>query len=174
MVLAELEIFHSRAVQPTRRVALGHLVLPVDPAPGLGESFSAPWLPSTPDGSTATISSISDVSSQRWNTVTECPSPAFGTAIRWIATVSHAADHHGRRRGWHLLRIRCWRAPMSLRCSALSTPSSASVSRPDAPSGRCSPEPHAGGGRSGRPSSPTWRERDRPSCDPSRILGVGR
>lgn len=36
MVLAELEIFHSRAVQPTRRVALGHLVLPVDPAPGLG------------------------------------------------------------------------------------------------------------------------------------------
>ncbi|MGB1824623.1 MAG: hypothetical protein ACPHO9_08600, partial [Ilumatobacteraceae bacterium] len=36
MVLAELEVFHSRAVQPTRRVALGHLVLPVDPAPGLG------------------------------------------------------------------------------------------------------------------------------------------
>ena len=36
MLLAELEVFHSRAVQPTRRVALGHLVLPVDPAPGLG------------------------------------------------------------------------------------------------------------------------------------------
>ena len=36
MLLAELEIFHSRPVQPTRRIALGHLVLPVDPAPGFG------------------------------------------------------------------------------------------------------------------------------------------
>ena len=36
MLLAQLEIFHSRPVQPTRRVALGHLVLPVDPAPGFG------------------------------------------------------------------------------------------------------------------------------------------
>ena len=36
MLLAELEIYHSRPVQPTRRVALGSLVLPVDPAPGFG------------------------------------------------------------------------------------------------------------------------------------------
>ncbi|MEM9042212.1 MAG: J domain-containing protein [Actinomycetota bacterium] len=36
MLLAELEIFHSRPVQPTRRVALGAMVLPVDPAPGFG------------------------------------------------------------------------------------------------------------------------------------------
>lgn len=36
MVLAELEVWHSRPVTPTRRVALGHLVLPVDPAPGFG------------------------------------------------------------------------------------------------------------------------------------------
>ncbi|MFN3255639.1 MAG: J domain-containing protein [Ilumatobacter sp.] len=36
MLLAELEIFHSRPVQPTRRIALGHVVLPVDPAPGFG------------------------------------------------------------------------------------------------------------------------------------------
>ncbi|MEC7383479.1 MAG: hypothetical protein VX526_02210, partial [Actinomycetota bacterium] len=36
MLLAELEIVHSRSAQPTRRVALGHLVLPVEPAPGLG------------------------------------------------------------------------------------------------------------------------------------------
>lgn len=36
MLLAELEIHHSRPVQPTRRVALGHMVLPVDPAPGFG------------------------------------------------------------------------------------------------------------------------------------------
>ena len=36
MLLAELEIWHSRPVTPTRRVALGHLVLPADPAPGFG------------------------------------------------------------------------------------------------------------------------------------------
>lgn len=36
MLLAELEIHHSRPVQPTRRIALGHMVLPVDPAPGFG------------------------------------------------------------------------------------------------------------------------------------------
>lgn len=35
-VLAELEVFHTRPAVPTRRVALGHLVLPVDPAPGFG------------------------------------------------------------------------------------------------------------------------------------------
>ena len=36
MLLAELEVWHSRPVTPTRRVALGHLVLPVEPAPGFG------------------------------------------------------------------------------------------------------------------------------------------
>jgi hypothetical protein len=36
MLLAELEIWHSRPFTPTRRVALGHLVLPVDPPPGFG------------------------------------------------------------------------------------------------------------------------------------------
>lgn len=36
MLLAELEIHHTRPAVPTRRVALGHLVLPVDPAPGFG------------------------------------------------------------------------------------------------------------------------------------------
>lgn len=36
MLLAELEVHHSRPAQPTRRLSLGHLVLPVDPAPGLG------------------------------------------------------------------------------------------------------------------------------------------
>lgn len=36
MLLAELEIHHSRPAQPTRRIALGHMVLPVDPAPGFG------------------------------------------------------------------------------------------------------------------------------------------
>lgn len=36
MLLAELEIWHTRPLAPTRRVALGHLVLPVDPAPGFG------------------------------------------------------------------------------------------------------------------------------------------
>jgi hypothetical protein len=36
MLLAELEIFHTRPAVPTRRVALGHLVLPTDPPPGFG------------------------------------------------------------------------------------------------------------------------------------------
>jgi hypothetical protein len=36
MLLAELEIRHSRAVAPTRRVALGNQWLPTDPAPGFG------------------------------------------------------------------------------------------------------------------------------------------
>jgi hypothetical protein len=36
VLLAELQIWHTRPKVPTRRVALGHLVLPTDPAPGLG------------------------------------------------------------------------------------------------------------------------------------------
>src|SRR3954453_5682931 len=36
MLLAELEIRHSRAIAPTRRIALGDLWLPTDPAPGFG------------------------------------------------------------------------------------------------------------------------------------------
>ncbi|MGA1638209.1 MAG: hypothetical protein ACO38L_04785 [Ilumatobacteraceae bacterium] len=35
-LLAEVEIFHSRTQSPPRRLSLGNLVLPVDPAPGLG------------------------------------------------------------------------------------------------------------------------------------------
>jgi hypothetical protein len=36
MLLAELEVWHSRPLTPTRRVALGALVLPVEPPPGFG------------------------------------------------------------------------------------------------------------------------------------------
>ncbi len=36
VLLAELEVFHSRPIAPTRRVALGQLQLPVDPSPGHG------------------------------------------------------------------------------------------------------------------------------------------
>ncbi len=36
MILAELHIFHSRPIAPTRRVALGEVWLPTDPAPGFG------------------------------------------------------------------------------------------------------------------------------------------
>jgi hypothetical protein len=36
MLLAELEVWHTRPRAPTRRVALGHLILPADPAPGFG------------------------------------------------------------------------------------------------------------------------------------------
>jgi hypothetical protein len=36
VILAELEIWHSRPIAPTRRVALGRADLAVDPAPGFG------------------------------------------------------------------------------------------------------------------------------------------
>ena len=36
MLLAEFEIFHSRPIAPTRRLALGRLLLPVEPTPGFG------------------------------------------------------------------------------------------------------------------------------------------
>lgn len=36
MILAELDIRHSRPVAPTRRVALGEMWLPTDPPPGFG------------------------------------------------------------------------------------------------------------------------------------------
>jgi hypothetical protein len=36
VLLAEIEIFHTRPITPTRRVALGRSLLPVDPAPGFG------------------------------------------------------------------------------------------------------------------------------------------
>ena len=36
MLLAELEVFQSRPIAPTRRVALGQSDLPVEPAPGFG------------------------------------------------------------------------------------------------------------------------------------------
>lgn len=36
MIVAELEVYHSRPIAPTRRVGLGHINLPVGPGPGLG------------------------------------------------------------------------------------------------------------------------------------------
>jgi len=36
VILAELEIYHSRSVAPTRRIAVGDSRLPVEPAPGPG------------------------------------------------------------------------------------------------------------------------------------------
>lgn len=36
MLLAELEVYHSRPIAPTRRVAIGNAMLPCDPAPGFG------------------------------------------------------------------------------------------------------------------------------------------
>ena len=36
MILASLEVWHSRPIAPTRRVAVGDSVLPTDPAPGPG------------------------------------------------------------------------------------------------------------------------------------------
>ena len=36
MILAELEVYHSRPIAPTSRVAVGRAYLPVDPPPGFG------------------------------------------------------------------------------------------------------------------------------------------
>jgi hypothetical protein len=36
VILAELEVFHSRSFSPTRRLALGRVRLPIDPPPGFG------------------------------------------------------------------------------------------------------------------------------------------
>jgi len=36
VILAELEAYHSRPIAPTRRIALGDLDLPCEPAPGFG------------------------------------------------------------------------------------------------------------------------------------------
>lgn len=36
MILASLEVWHSRPIAPTRRVALGKIDIPTDPAPGAG------------------------------------------------------------------------------------------------------------------------------------------
>jgi hypothetical protein len=41
MIIAELEVFHSRPVAPTRRVAIGRALLPVDPPPGHGATLLA-------------------------------------------------------------------------------------------------------------------------------------
>lgn len=52
MVLAEIEIRHSRAIAPTRRVALGELYLPTDPPNYAGlllAGILGAWAPSLPD-----------------------------------------------------------------------------------------------------------------------------
>jgi hypothetical protein len=36
MVVAELEVYHSRPIAPTRRVSIGKMLLPTDPPPGFG------------------------------------------------------------------------------------------------------------------------------------------
>jgi hypothetical protein len=36
MLLAELEVYHSRPIAPTRRISIGNFILPCEPAPGFG------------------------------------------------------------------------------------------------------------------------------------------
>lgn len=64
MLLAELEVWHSRPGTPTRRVALGRLVLPVDPAPGFGGlllgAVIAAHLPLVDDGMVPDIHRLLD------------------------------------------------------------------------------------------------------------------
>jgi hypothetical protein len=64
MLLAELEVWHSRPATPTRRVSLGHLVLPVDPAPGFGglllAAVLAAHLPEVPHEQIADVHRLLD------------------------------------------------------------------------------------------------------------------
>ncbi|MEO6158090.1 MAG: hypothetical protein ABIQ39_10710, partial [Ilumatobacteraceae bacterium] len=64
MLLAELEVWHSRPVTPTRRVSLGHLVLPVDPTPGFGGlllgAVLARHLPEVPEELVADVHRLLD------------------------------------------------------------------------------------------------------------------
>jgi hypothetical protein len=64
MLLAELEVWHSRPATPTRRVSLGHLVLPVDPAPGFGglllSAVLAAHLPDVPHEHVADVHRLLD------------------------------------------------------------------------------------------------------------------
>ena len=50
MLLAELEVRHTRDVSPTRRVALGLTILPCDPAPGWGGVLLAGLVCASLDG----------------------------------------------------------------------------------------------------------------------------
>lgn len=64
MLLAELQVWHSRPVTPTRRVALGHLILPTDPAPGFGGlllgAVVAAYLPNVPEELHDTVARLID------------------------------------------------------------------------------------------------------------------
>lgn len=64
MLLAELHIWHTRTLAPTRRLALGDMTLPVDPAPGLGgvllAAIVAAYLPSVPDDQRAEVPLLLD------------------------------------------------------------------------------------------------------------------
>lgn len=49
MIVAELEIFHSRPIAPTRRIALGVQNLPIEPSPGAGGLLLAAIVAQTAD-----------------------------------------------------------------------------------------------------------------------------
>ncbi len=49
MIVAELEVCHSRAIAPTRRIALGTRNLPVEPSPGAGGLLLAGIVANTAD-----------------------------------------------------------------------------------------------------------------------------
>ena len=59
MLLAELEIYHTRPAVPTRRVSLGNLILPTDPAPGFGGLLLGDVTPKQP-GAAAAPSGVAD------------------------------------------------------------------------------------------------------------------
>ena len=92
MLLAELEIRHSRAVAPTRRVALGDLWLPTDPPPGFGGILLAGHRGRPCVSGSATISTTSWTrSSTPWIEAPASPNPGFATGSRPMLSASTAA-----------------------------------------------------------------------------------
>ena len=91
MVLAELEVWHSRPITPTRRVALGHLVLPADPPPGFGGLLLGAVVAAHLPGSTTSWCPTSTAWSTRSSGASASCSPACATASRSTATAWPAA-----------------------------------------------------------------------------------
>lgn len=62
MILAELEAYQSRPIAPTRRIALGRLDLPCDPAPGFGGillgGIVARFVPELDEDATADVTDL--------------------------------------------------------------------------------------------------------------------
>ena len=133
MLLAELEVWHSRPVTPTRRVSLGHLVLPVDPMPGFGGlllgAVIAEHLPDVDTDLVADVHRLLDQVSRGERVVQPRLQHRYQVDRHGLAVSVHRLEGEGDNVRFSLdPKGARWR-----RCSARSTPSSGSASRPAGP-----------------------------------------